>query len=43
MLPLKDLVFAEFDLAISDFRIIFPSDNSSVEVDDFIIFLISSL
>ena len=45
MLPLKDLVLAEFDsgIAVSSFRIIFPSDNSSVEVDEFIILLISSL
>ena len=45
MLPLKDLILAEFDLgiAISDFRIISPSDSSTVEVDEFIIFLLSSL
>ena len=45
MLPIKDLILADFDLgiAISDFRNIFPSDNSTVEVDEFIIFLLGSL
>ena len=42
MLPLKGLVFEEFDLgmAISDFLIIFPSD---IEQDVFMIFLFRSL
>ena len=45
MLPSKDLMLDDFDLgiAISDFRIIFPSENSTVEVDEFMIFLLSSL
>ena len=45
MFPLKGLILVEFDLgiAMSDFCMIFPSDNSTVEVDEFIIFLLSSL
>ena len=45
MLPLKGLVFEEFDLgmAISDFLIIFPSDIFTVEQDVFMIFLFRSL
>ena len=45
MLPLKDLIVDEFDLGIwiSDFRNFFSSDNSTVEVDEFINFLFSSL
>ena len=45
MFPLKGLILVEYDLgiAMSDFRIIFPSDNSTVEVDEFIILLFSSL
>ena len=45
MLPLKDLVFEEFDLgvAISDFLIIFPSDSFTVKLEVFIIFLFNPL
>ena len=43
--PSKGLILVEFDLgiAISDFRIIFPSDNFTVEVDEFMVLLLSSL
>ena len=45
MLPLKDRIFKEFDLgiAMTDFLIIFPSDNSTVVLDVFIIFWFNSL
>ena len=40
MLPLKDRIFEEFDLgiAMSVFLIIFPSDNSTVVLEVFLIF-----
>ena len=45
MLPLKDLIFEEFDLAmaISDFLTIFLSDSSIVELEVLMIFLFTSL
>ena len=44
MFPLKGPTLVEFDLgiAMSVFCIIFPSDNSTVEVDEFIILLLNS-
>ena len=40
--PVSDLLIL-LGIAMSDFRIIFPSDNSTVEVDEFIVLLFSSL
>ena len=45
MFSLKGLILFEVEIgiAMSDFRIIFPSDNLTVEVEEFIILLFSSL
>ena len=39
-MPLKDRMLVDFDLGIAIF---FPSDSSTVEVDEFMIFLFNSL
>ena len=44
MLPLKDRIFEKFErgMAISNFLIIFPADNSTVVLEMFMIFCFNS-